>query len=261
MAALTKTGHDKTISTTEPWDVQAPYIETGFQEAQDLYNQPGPAYFPSSTVAPFSQDQLTAQGMVRDTAASNPLGEASTNYAMDVLGGSLVDPYSDAVFSNIQSKVMPAINSQAMMRGRLPTAGEGSNAYADTMTRALTEAYSPWASQNWQFGQKQMADMARLYPQLRAMDYYDAGALAKVGEEQQGLADRELADAQTRWDFYQNQPQNKLNEYMATVGGQNWGRSGETITPVQRPTDLGSAISIGTGLLGSVGKIFGGSIF
>jgi hypothetical protein len=187
--------------------------------------------------------------------------DAANQYVQDVLGGQYNDPYADPVFENIQSHVMPAINSQSMMKGRLPTAGEGGNAYADTMTRALTEAYSPWASQNWQFNQKQMMDAAQFAPDLRKMDYYDAGALGIMGQEQQNLADREKADAQARWDYYQNMPQNKLDQYMKTVGGNQWGSQGTSTVPIQKPTQAGEILGGALGLVKGVGSLLGGSIF
>lgn len=258
MALLSKKADDTTKSTTAPWDVQQPYLEAGFQQAADLWGAPGPAYFPDSTVAGFSPDQLAAQDMIRETAmAGSPVMDAANQYALDVLGGKYsADPYEDSVFANIQSKIMPAINSQAMMAGRT-----GSNQYADTMGRALTEAYAPWASQNWQFGLKNRSDMARFAPDLRKMDYYDAGALGLMGQDQQDLAQRELDDAKARWDYYQQMPYRKLSDYMGMVGGTNWGSQSTTSVPTQKPTALGEGLGALTGVAGALGDIFGGSIF
>jgi hypothetical protein len=257
MALLSKTGKDTSTSTQAPWSVQQPYLEKGFEAAEDLWGAPGPAYFPDSGVAGFSPDQIAAQDMIRETAmGGSDVMDAANNYALDVLGGDVNDPYGDSVFQNIQSKVMPAINSQSMMAGRL-----GSSQYADTMGRALTEAYSPWASQNWQFAQKQKEDMAKFAPELRKMDYFDAGALGLVGKEQQDLAQQERDDAKARWDYYQQMPYRKLSDYMGTVGGTNWGGQSTTTTPVTKPTGLGEIVGTGLSILGGVGDIFGGSIF
>jgi hypothetical protein len=78
-------------------------------------------------------------------------------YTNDVLSGKYLnsDPNSDAVFQNIQSKVTPAVNSQFMGSGRY-----GSNLHADTQTRALTEAYAPYASQQYQSGLDRMGQAA-----------------------------------------------------------------------------------------------------
>ena len=256
MGLLSKTGKSTSTSSTAPWDVQQPYLEQGFSAADDLFHAPGPAYFPDSTVAGFSPDQITAQDMIRDTAmAGSPVMDAANQFALDTLGG-VNDPYGDSVFANIQSRIMPAINSQWMMKGR-----EGSGLYGDTMGRALTESFAPWASQNWQFGKNLQSDVMKFAPDLRKMDYFDAGALGLVGKEQQDLAQRERDDARARWDYYQNLPYEQLNRYMGTVGGQQWGSQGTQTTPVQKPTGLGEALGAGLSILGAAGDIFGGSIF
>ena len=41
----------KTTSVTTPWAQQIPYLTQGFSQAQNLFNQPGPAYYPGQTVA------------------------------------------------------------------------------------------------------------------------------------------------------------------------------------------------------------------
>lgn len=256
MGLLSKTGKSTSTSTSAPWSAQQPYLEQGFSAADDLFNAAGPAYFPDSGVAGFSPDQLAAQDMIRETAmAGSDTMDAANSFVTDTLGG-VNDPYGDSVFENIKSKVMPSINSQWMMKGR-----EGSNLYGDTMGRSLTESFAPWASQNWQFGKNMQMDAAKFAPDLRKMDYFDAGALGLVGKEQQDMAQAERDDAKARWDYYQNLPYEQLNRYMNTVGGQQWGSQGTSTTPVQKPTGLGEALGAGLSILGGVGDIFGGSIF
>lgn len=80
-------------------------------------------------------------------------------YTNDVLSGKYLnsDPYQDSVFQNVQQKVMPAVNSQFMGSGRY-----GSNLHADTATRALTESYAPYASQQYQSGLDRMGQAASM---------------------------------------------------------------------------------------------------
>ena len=65
-----------TIQQTQsgPWSEQAPFLKTGFAEAQKLYDAPGPNYFPGSTVSGFNPLQSAAQSAGADRAMTgNPL--------------------------------------------------------------------------------------------------------------------------------------------------------------------------------------------
>ena len=189
-------GNDTTKQTTksDPWGPQAPYLKYGMDEATRLYQQQGPQYYPGSTVAGFSPTQKQAQQLGTNRALSgsgamqnaegfsnNVLGggfsgdagarnfanasmsgayggdAGARGYTNDVLSGKYLnsDPYSDQVYQNIQSKVMPSVNSQFMGSGRY-----GSNLQTDTATRALTEAYAPYASQQYQSGLDRMGQAA-----------------------------------------------------------------------------------------------------
>lgn len=71
---------------TEPWAAQSPYLQYGFQQAQNLYNTGGPQYFPGATYTPFS-DQ-TEQGlalMEQRALQGSPVTDAAQGLATDVL--------------------------------------------------------------------------------------------------------------------------------------------------------------------------------
>ena len=50
--------------TTEPWDIQIPYLKEGMAEAQDLYQAGTPDFYPGPTIAPFDPAQQAAQRSV-----------------------------------------------------------------------------------------------------------------------------------------------------------------------------------------------------
>lgn len=220
--------------TSEPPAWQKPYIETGLAEAQKLYNQAGPQYYPTSTVAPFAaeQEQSFAGGMQH--------AQNAANFNRDILSGQYLnsDPYSDAVFQNIQSRVMPAVNSQFMGSGRT-----GSGLHADTAARGLTEAYAPYASQQYQQGLDRMVSAGNNFAPYQAME--------GVGQQRQELAQQELQDRINRYNFSQDQPSNKLREYMGFVGG-SFGNNSTSTTPYQQPSIWSQ---IGGGLLGLGGLL------
>ena len=54
-------GTQTSISLTEPWDEQKPYLTGGFKEAQRLYNRGAPDYYPGETLAGFDPMEKAAQ--------------------------------------------------------------------------------------------------------------------------------------------------------------------------------------------------------
>lgn len=243
-------GNDTTKQTTksDPWGPQAPYLKYGMDEATRLYQQKGPQYYPGSTVAGFSPTQQQAQQLGTQRALS---GNASMKQAegvnSDFMSGKYLnsDPYSDQVFQNIQSKVMPSVNSQFMGSGRY-----GSNLQTDTATRALTESYSPYASQQYQQGLDRMGQAASMAPTFAANDWTDINALSNIGGQQQQLGQQEIDDAAARWDYYQQLPYNKLGQYQNNIGGNYGGTTvGKTKTP--QPSMFSQVAGAGLGLLGS----------
>lgn len=236
-----------TTETREPWAVQAPFLKSGFTQAKSLLNAPGPTYYPGSTVAGFSPEQQQAQTLGAQRAlGGNDTMKAAEGYGQDVLAGNYLNsnPYQDQVFQNIQSHVQPAVNSTFENAGRY-----GSGLHADTLGRAMTEAYAPYASQQYQQGLDRMDQMAQFAPQFAANDYRDIGALDAIGGQKQDMAQSELGDAVNRYSYYQDLPYNKLNQYMGLVGG-NWGGTTTSQTPYYQPSPFSQIFG---GLLGAAG--------
>lgn len=239
-------------NNTEPPAFQKPYIEYGMQQAKDIYQNQTPQYFPGSTVAGFSPEQTQAQQMGAARAIGGNAGmDLAEGYNSDVLRGKyLNDPNEDAMFGSIMQRVAPAVNSQFMGSGR-----SGSGLHADTLGRGITEAWAPYATQMRQFGLGQMDAAANRAPTYAANDYTDINALSQIGQQKQGLAQNELQDAINRWNFQQDMPANKLQQYSGLVGG-SYGGNTTTSTPYQSPSiwsQLGGAALSGGGLLGSLG--------
>ena len=64
---MSKSPDTQTVNA-DPWDVAVPYMEGGFEEAKNLYNNYSPEYYTGQTQAGFTPDQLTAQQGIRDFA-------------------------------------------------------------------------------------------------------------------------------------------------------------------------------------------------
>lgn len=245
----TTTKYATSTSNSEPWAEQQPYIKQGMAEAKKIYEGAGPSYYTNSTVAGFSPEQLQAQGLGSARAVGgNATMRASEGYAQDVLSGKYSgDPYGGAVFQNIQSQVMPAVNSQFSSSGRY-----GSGAHAGTLGTSLTNAFAPYAAQQYENSLNRMDSAAAAAPMYAANDYTDINALSQIGEQRQGLAQSELDDAVARWNFNQDKQANKLGQYMGFIGG-NYGGTTESAQPYQKPSTLSSIMG---GVLG-LGGLFG----
>ena len=126
--------------TTEPWDIQIPYLKEGMSEAQQLYQAGVPEFYPGPTIAPFDPAQQAAQRSVLGYAmgprtsgmqmgAESALGRSlagdtpfSTGQMSDLLAGTVPTgagtPYTDmmTVFGNqarnqLLTNVLPGIRS------------------------------------------------------------------------------------------------------------------------------------------------------
>lgn len=241
-----------TTSNTQPWSAQQPYLTAGFDRAEQLYRSEGPSYFPGSTVQGFSPVQQQAQQMgINRATQGNPIMGASADYAQKSINGDFLNSgdQNGQVFQNVMQKIMPAVNSQFSMSGRY-----GSGLHADTLTRAMTEAYAPIAMDNFQRERGMQQDMAQYAPQYAANDYQDIAALDSIGTQQQQLAQRERDDATNRYMYNQDMPYNKLAQYMGLIGGSYGGQ-----TTSQQPYTQSGLFStlLGGGLAaaGTAGKL------
>lgn len=85
-------GGDQT-TRTEPWAGQQPYLRDLFGQAQNLYRQGGPQYFPGQTVASFSpQSQMGMDMLTQRALGGDPSMQAFGDYLTSTLSGGNVDP-------------------------------------------------------------------------------------------------------------------------------------------------------------------------
>lgn len=244
-----KTSYATSTNTSEPWKEQKPYLTEIMGQAQNLYKNNTPQYYPGSTVAGFSPQQEQAFGMATDRATTgNRTMNAAEGFTNDVIGGAYSgDPYQSPVFENMKSKIMPAVNANFSNAGRYR-----SDAHTDTMTRALTESFAPYATQMYQQGLDRRMNASSMAPTFAQDDYTDIAALADVGGQRRALAQDEIGDAKARFDFAQDTPYNKLGQYLGFVGG-NYGGTTTSTTPYQQPGMLSQLGGAGLGLLGLFG--------
>lgn len=245
-----------TQSNSSPWSAQQPYLQAGFQQALSNLQGPNPQFYPGSTVVPFSNQ--SQQGLAAmETRANNgsPTLQGANTYAQDVLGGRYLDagnPHFQGMVNQIGQATRPQIDSQFASAGRYGS-GAQANAFADSLTRQAGQL----AFQN--YGQERTAQqqMAGLAPTLAQADYVDPQMMLQAGGLRERQAGLELGDLMNRWNFNQNLPAQKLGQYMATVGGGNYGANTVNSQPVYS-NPWATGVGLGLQGLGALGSLFGG---
>ena len=230
---MSKSPDTETINA-DPWDVAVPYMEGGFKEAKNLYNQYTPQYYSGQTQAGFSPDQLTAQQGIRDFATQgapsimNPAlsaYQAGTNANMlDVANNPYVNNMAQAAADRAMGALTPqladirsgAIASGGYGGGRQGIAeGNALTGAADAANQAAAQIYGQAYGQ----GLGHQANTLGMTGGLMGAGFQPYGALGVSGGQQQAREQKLIQDAQRQHDFIQNQPYSKLGQYQAGITG------------------------------------------
>ena len=79
-------GQTTSTQQSAPWAGQSPYLSEQFQGAQNLYQGPGPQYYPSSTYAPLTGDQQYLIDQLKSYGSSGgAYAPAAGNYVQNLL--------------------------------------------------------------------------------------------------------------------------------------------------------------------------------
>lgn len=222
-----------TVQTQEPYSGAKPNIDLGLKDALNLYKSGGlkQEYFPTSTVAPQSQETLDSQQMISDRArAGSPTLGAAEAYDTKLLNGDF------SALNPILNTSRNAINSNKSMTGRYGS---------DVHDRAVVEGLGTIMAN----AQSQAVQRA---PTLAQAGYIDPQMLAGVGAQREAFAQDSLNDLIKRFNFQQEEPANQIQRLFDLSSG-NWGGTAYGQVPAQRSDSSNPWASIiGTaGLLAS----------
>lgn len=244
-------GSTNTIQKADPWKKVQPYLEELFPVARQWFEGPNPQYYPESTVAGQAPETLASQYLATQRAlAGSPLQAGAQQLGYNTMAGNFLgsNPYLNSMFQSatdplvdqFSRAIAPSITSQFALGGRY-----GSGAHQGAITDAAgklgqalgtmgAQIYGP-AYESERARQQQMVSMA---PQLAAMDYTDLAQLAQIGglreQRAQDLLNAEIA----RWDYQQNLPWNKIQQYNnLLMGGAGLGST--TSSRTQAPSQGG----------------------
>lgn len=248
-------GSDSVTQSTEPWSGQQPYISEGLQRAQQLFQGYRPEYYPGTTVAPFTQADLASQQYLQDYAQNvQPLIGAGQQTAGFLAGGGALDvannPYitgvgdvlTGQISERLMSDVLPSIRSQyrpgqAFGGSRENLAvGRAVEGATQEMGDALRQLYGGAYGQGLQATGQALQQL----PQMAQLGAYPAQLLSDVGQQQRAYEQQRIQDAMNRYQYYQEMPYERLNRYIQSTAGRQYG--GETTAPGQSTSPFASAL-------------------
>lgn len=241
-------GGTTTTTNSDPWEGQQPFLTDIFGKAQDLYNAPGPSYYPNSTVSPFTDQQKAAFDQVYQfgMGGGSPAMSGAVGNVADTLSGNYLmagNPYFSAMSDRIAAEVMPRVNAS------FEAAGRGDSGLASRAAAlGLGDAIGGLAYQNYGTERGNQMTAAGLAPAIDQGLYSGLNAATGAAGMYQNMSQQQLNDLVNRWNYEQNLDWNKLGNYSQMVQG-NYG--GTTTSTSQTPTNtLGTIGSLLTGGLG-----------
>lgn len=205
-------------TTASPWGPQATQLENLFNTAGNLSQTPL-QYYPGSTVAGFTPDQLNAQNLTRERALSgSPLVKAAQGYTQDLISGKYLSPDSNPFLRDTYNRAletsMPQLSTAAVGSGR-----SGSDMQAlienDLRSRLATDIYG--GAYNTERGYQNNA--VNFAPTLANQDYYDIGNLAALGQDIQSMNQANINDQINRFQFNQLEPWQRATMTKNLVSG------------------------------------------
>jgi len=225
-------GDNQSSVNADPWDVAIPYIESGFKEAANLYNNNTPQYYTGQTQAGFTPDQLTAQQGIRDFAtqgAPSIMNPALSAYQqgtsanmLDVANNPYVNDMAQAAADRAMAGVqdnLASIRGGAIMSGGYGGGRQGiaeGNAIAgaaDAANQAAAQIYSNAYGQ----GLGHQANTLGMTGSLMGAGFQPYGALGASGQQQQQREQSLIQDAMAQQEFEQNSPYQQLQQYQAGI--------------------------------------------
>lgn len=218
-------GNTTTTQTSSPWAGQVPYLQQQFGQAQNLFNNYTPQFFPQSTVAGFTPGQ--SQGLQSQInfglgGGNSSLGAANNSLTNFENGNflSAQNPYFQQTAQNVLGQVLPTIEGQFNQGGVMNSPGA---AYA--ASQGATNAIAPYAFQNYQQGLQNMLQGAALAPGLNAEQQSNLQLATGAGAQQQAQNQAQLNDQIQRFNFQQMLPYQKLGLYQGETTGNFGGTS------------------------------------
>lgn len=245
-------GNTTSVQKADPWTGAQPYMKQALAGAQNLYENNTPGYYPNSTNAPMNPWQGNSlQGLYNRGMGGSGVDAAAQGQITDTLGGDYLsgNPHMAQMSNQLAQNITPQVMSQFESSGRY-----GSGAAANALASSLTNANSKMMYDNYNSERGRMMQAAGLSPEISGTDFRNLTAANVAGGGLQSQQQQALAADKARYDYYQGQPQQSLQNYanialQPTAGG----TKSESTPYFTNPT--ANAMSMVTGLGGLAASI------
>ena len=206
-----------------------PYVEYGIGEAKRLYQGTTPSFFPGQTYVSPSEATTRALGLAEQRAlAGSPLTEAAQQETLATIQGRGINPFlagaAEALYrptTMAGQEAIRGLQSEASSRGRY-----GSGAMEQLAGKAsyniglgLGDIQRQLMLQSSEAERARQMEATRNAPAMAAQDYADIQRLLTVGGAREQQSAAELQDAINRYNFEQNLPAMKLQQYAGLIYG------------------------------------------
>jgi hypothetical protein len=247
-----------------------PYLKGAFSDAQSIYSQGAPGFFPGQTVAPMSGYSAEAFQSMADRARNgNPLMGQAQGEIGKILSGDYLDPNNnpgfqgalraaiDPITSAFRNEVMPGIDSAFSAAGRYGSGSQG-QAYNDAsqnLGRSIGDVSSNMAFNNYGMERGNMMNALSMAPGFAADDWKNISMLGLAGQGLEGYDQRMIDADRERYDYNANKDMSWLQNYVGLLGGAPQAGSTSTMT-TPAPNPFMSALGLGMQGASMLGGMF-----
>lgn len=236
-------GKQDSTTTTSIDPAIKPYVTYGLEEAKRLYESQSPSFFPGQTfVSPSEQTQQALQMAQQRAIQGSPLTGAAQAETLNTIQGRGVNPFLAGALEQTNrlageqfNRNIQNLQSSAASAGRYGSNAMGQQAgqAQDIFARALAEQGGQLAYNSAEAERARQMAAVGAAPQMAQADYADIQRLLSVGGAREAQSAAQLQDAMNRFNFQQNLPQMKLQQYANLYSS---APQGSTTTQTATPT-------------------------
>ena len=214
--STTTTGIDPSIQ---------PYVTDILSQGQKLYQSNNPQYYAGQTyVSPSAQTTSALTGAEQIATGGNPLLNTALQQQTDVAGGAYLqnNPYFNQAMQGAAAgattdymDAIKAAQSKASASGRYGSgvSADIQNRAATTLGQTLANKYGDLAYANYANERGMQNNAAQNAPALSQARYQDVNQLMNVGKINEDYQNQALQADINRFNFGQNLPYQKLQNY------------------------------------------------
>lgn len=235
-------GTTNSTTTTEIDPTLKPFVQYGLEEGKRLYESGTPSFYPGQTYVSPSQATQQALQMAQERAtAGSPLVRAAQTEQLATIQGREANPFLAGALAGVNRQAQQAytegvqgLQSKASSMGRYGSSamGEQTGQAQDIFARDLAEKAGNLAYNSAEAERARQVAASTNAPTMANADYADIQKLLTTGQAGEQYQSAALQDAINRFNFEQNLPQMKLQQFASLI---NSSPSGSVTTQQATP--------------------------